>query len=311
MSLSIQSVMHVNVNCSDLEQSLAFYRDAVGLVPQDHTNPVPQDGAGFGMTGSVQWDAHILQDARGYAGPAVDLLQWMVPKPVGAPGQALSHIGFNRLCVVVPDVDAVYRRVMAAGHRVANDLRSEVDALARSFVCRDPDGVAIEFREYHCADDRGDHPLLHHVNVNCSDIGRSLDWYERVIGLEARPPSLKKTFRADAYGLSAGADLDGRFLWPPQQDAFAIELIEWKSPKPIGASAASANQLGLYRMAFMVADIQWAYDEIKTQGVECRPPVFLDMGPEIPIDGVWALFFPDPDGTCMELIETPTLNVEI
>ena len=105
MSLSIQSVMHVNVNCSDLEQSLAFYRDAVGLVPQDHTNPVPQDGAGFGMTGSVQWDAHILQDARGYAGPAVDLLQWMVPVPVGAPGQVLSHIGFNRLCVVVPDVD--------------------------------------------------------------------------------------------------------------------------------------------------------------------------------------------------------------
>ena len=29
--------------------------------------------------------------------------------------------------------------------------------------------------------------------------------------------------------------------------------------------------------------------------------------PEIPIDGVWAMFFPDPDGTCMELIETPKL----
>jgi catechol 2,3-dioxygenase-like lactoylglutathione lyase family enzyme len=307
MSLSIQSVMHVNVNCSDLEQSLAFYRDAVGLVPQDHTNPVPQDGAGFGMTGSVQWDAHILQDARGYAGPAVDLLQWMVPVPVGAPGQVLSHIGFNRLCVVVPDVDAVYRRVVAAGHRVENDLSGEGVVSARPFVCRDPDGVAIEFRE-----DRAlTAPLLHHVNVNCSGLGRSLDWYERVIGLEARAPSPKETFRADAYGLSADADLDGRMLWPPEQDAFAIELIEWKSPKPTGTSPASANQLGLYRMAFMVADIQLAYDEIKTQGVECRPPVFLDMGPEIPIDGVWALFFPDPDGTCMELIETPTLNVEI
>ncbi|MEO1913854.1 MAG: VOC family protein, partial [Myxococcales bacterium] len=281
--------------------------DAVGLVPQDHTNPVPQDGAGFGMTGSVQWDAHILQDARGYAGPAVDLLQWMVPVPVGAPGQVLSHIGFNRLCVVVPDVDAVYRRVVAAGHRVENDLSGEGVVSSRPFVCRDPDGVAIEFRE-----DRAlTAPLLHHVNVNCSGLGRSLDWYERVIGLEARAPSPKETFRADAYGLSADADLDGRMLWPPEQDAFAIELIEWKSPKPTGTSPASANQLGLYRMAFMVADIQLAYDEIKTQGVECRPPVFLDMGPEIPIDGVWALFFPDPDGTCMELIETPTLNVEI
>jgi glyoxylase I family protein len=306
MPLSIQSVMHVNVNCSDLEQSLAFYRDAVGLVPQDHTNPVPQDGKGFGMTGSVQWDAHILQDARGYAGPAVDLLQWMVPKPVGAPAQALSHIGLNRLCVVVPDVDLVYRRVVAAGYCVASDLRSEGDALTRFFVCRDPDGVAIEFRE----DLRADAPLLHHVNVNCRDLGRSLDWYERVIGLEARGPSPQAMLDADAYGLSADADLDGRFLWPPEQDAFAIELIEWKSPKPTGASAASANQLGLYRMAFMVPDIQWAYGEIKTQGVECRPPVFLDMGPEIPIDGVWALFFYDPDGACMELIETPTLNVE-
>jgi hypothetical protein len=32
------------------------------------------------------------------------------------------------------------------------------------------------------------------------------------------------------------------------------------------------------------------------------------MGPEIPIDGVWAVFFPDPDGTCMELIETPKFD---
>jgi hypothetical protein len=32
------------------------------------------------------------------------------------------------------------------------------------------------------------------------------------------------------------------------------------------------------------------------------------MGPEIPVDGVWAVFFEDPDGTCLELIETPKLS---
>jgi hypothetical protein len=31
------------------------------------------------------------------------------------------------------------------------------------------------------------------------------------------------------------------------------------------------------------------------------------MGPEIPVDGVWALFFPEPDGACLELIETPKI----
>jgi hypothetical protein len=58
----------------------------------------------------------------------------------------------------------------------------------------------------------------------------------------------------------------------------------------------------------LVEDIQRSYQELKLQGVECEPPVFLDMGPEIPIDGVWAVFFPDPDGTCMELIETPKFD---
>jgi hypothetical protein len=81
----------------------------------------------------------------------------------------------------------------------------------------------------------------------------------------------------------------------------------WKRPAPIGRPYDSANHLGLYRMAFLVEDMQASYDEIRRQGVECPPPVYLDMGPEIPIDGLWALFFPDPDGTCLELIETPKL----
>ena len=61
-------------------------------------------------------------------------------------------------------------------------------------------------------------------------------------------------------------------------------------------------------MAFMVKDIHACHDELLRQGVGCPAPVFLDMGPEIPLDGVWALFFPDPDGTCLELIETPSLQ---
>jgi hypothetical protein len=31
------------------------------------------------------------------------------------------------------------------------------------------------------------------------------------------------------------------------------------------------------------------------------------MGPEIPIEGLYAVFFRDPDGTCLELIERPRI----
>src|SRR5262245_45997703 len=74
MPLPLLSVVHVNVNCSDLARSLAFYRDQVGLAPLSHTAPGPQDGAGFALAGKVRWDAWLLHDARGQAGPALDLL---------------------------------------------------------------------------------------------------------------------------------------------------------------------------------------------------------------------------------------------
>ena len=306
MAISIQRVMHVNVNCSDLEKSLAFYRDVVGLVLISHTHPVPQDGAGFGMTGQVQWDAHILHDARGFEGPALDLLEWKQPAPCGQPAFETNHLGFFRVCLLVPDIDAVYQRAISAGVPcVSPPLTLTVDPesalVVRVFLCRDPDGTAVEFVEEASVPQT----QLIHVNVNCSNLERSVDWYERVLGLEVRGGSRPGPVQGDALGLSGTIEWNASFLWPPGQDAFAIDLLEWKTPAPTGKPPASANQLGLYRMAFMVEDIEASYRELRSQGVDCARPVFLDMGPEIPIDGVWALFFLDPDGTCMELIETP------
>src|SRR4029450_6131558 len=94
MSVRALGVVHVNVNCSDLARSLRFYCDLVGLTPLVHTNPLPQDGAGFGLPGRVQWDAHLLHDVRRPLGPGVDLLEWKQPPPAGAPGrvQCAAHL---------------------------------------------------------------------------------------------------------------------------------------------------------------------------------------------------------------------------
>ena len=64
---------------------------------------------------------------------------------------------------------------------------------------------------------------------------------------------------------------------------------------------------GLYRIAFLVENAQESWEELQRLGVGCPAPAFLDLGPEIPVDGVHAVFFPDPDGTCLELIEAPAL----
>ena len=81
----------------------------VGLEPLSHTAPPPQQGEGFGLEGEVQWDAYLLHDDRGLAGPAVDLLEWKRPAPVGRPPADANQLGFFRLCLTAPDLDALQR----------------------------------------------------------------------------------------------------------------------------------------------------------------------------------------------------------
>ena len=185
MGIPVLGVVHVNVNCSRLDRSLRFYRDLVGLEPLTHTNPPPQDGAGFGLPGRVQWDAHLLHDARGPLGPAVDLLEWKHPLPVGRPAAEPNRLGMFRLCLSVPDVDAVHARLGAAGVPcLSAPVGAPIDPAAglsvRFFCARDPDDTAIEFLG---TPGVASGLRLLHVNVNCSDLARSAVWYRRVLGL--------------------------------------------------------------------------------------------------------------------------------
>jgi catechol 2,3-dioxygenase-like lactoylglutathione lyase family enzyme len=144
-------VFHVNVNCSDLDCSLAFYRDAVGLLPLVRTAPEhPQPGGAFGLE-SAQWDAWIMVGAQGLDGVAVDLLEWKTPRPSRGSGEP----GFRRLRVgVAPD------RTLTAGRTT------------------DLDGTPLEVIA-----DTG--PRVAGVVIGCSDLERSWAFYRDVVGLSA------------------------------------------------------------------------------------------------------------------------------
>jgi catechol 2,3-dioxygenase-like lactoylglutathione lyase family enzyme len=308
VTLPILGVVHVNVNCSDLGRSLRFYRDLVGLSPLTHTCPEPQDGTGFGLPGRVRWDAWLLHDSRGLAAPGVDLLEWKEPAPLGRPVAQANHLGLFRLCLTAPDVDAMHARLEAAGVPcLSPPVRVPIDPAAglsvRFFCSRDPDGTAIEFIEQ-----PGPTRLLH-VNVNCTDLERSAAWYRRVLGLA----TLGRSEPGPVAG--AGFALPGKVEWRAEflavagaADPFVIDLLEWRTPRPVGRPPASANHLGLFRVAFLVEDARACHAELVRERVETSPPVWLEMGPEVPVDGLWAVFFRDPDGTCLELIERPVVR---
>ncbi len=307
MALDLQAVTHVNVNCSNLARSLAFYRDLIGLEPQSHTKPSPQNGEGFGLSGKVVWDAYLLHDERGVTGPAIDLLEWQAPKPIGRPNPEANHLGFMRLCLAHPDLDAIHAKLEAAGVRTRS-RPVEIPVLAgqtvRFFCCDDPDGTCVEFIE------RPGALRLSHININCSDLDRSSDWYRRVLGVEpiadrAEPPPGD----GSGFGFEGECAYRADFLAVDgDAGSLILDLLEWIRPEPIGRPHLEANRLGLFRMAFQIADADAACSELDRLGVEHSGACWLEMGPEIPIDGLNAVFFRDPDGTCLELIETPRLT---
>jgi glyoxylase I family protein len=321
-------IFHVNVNCSDLERSLAFYRDLVGFTATTRTAPQQaQPGGAFGLA-QVQWDAWILSGDAGYASPVIDLLEWLVPKPAGAPATDPTAAGFNRLCISTPDVAAMHARLRDASPALGVDLWSApIEAevaggrMTTMFICGDPDGTQIEFRSGH--DTR-----LAHIVVNCADLDRSSRYYADVIGMTPLTTFGPVRQPAPLFRLGDGTvELRAVLLQDPAS-GFVVELVEWLDPKPLSASLRPspqrpspqrpspqrpspqrpspqrrANELGIFRMAWQTDDIDADYDTLDEAGVECfSPPATLAMGPGLP--ELRALFWADPDGACLELIES-------
>ena len=218
---------HVNVNCSDLERSLGFYRDLVGLRTTVRTRPErPQPGRAFGLQ-EVQWDAWIMAGDDAPEGVVLDLLEWEVPRPEGSPPASVTELGFGRLCVLTDDLAGLHRRLTEAGHDVWSppgrvDLGAEGMAAPELFLCSDPDGTAVQFVQ-------ADSTRLAHVNINCSDLERSRHFYCDVLGLNARVRSCPSEPQP-----GVGFRVDGDMAWDacssvPPTPALLASFSTWWS----------------------------------------------------------------------------------
>jgi catechol 2,3-dioxygenase-like lactoylglutathione lyase family enzyme len=130
---------HVSVACSDLDRSLAFYRDLLGL-------PLRDRGAGSaGAVGEilgtgdaqVQWADLALPDGR-----VLELLRL----PGGPPNAGSGHFALG-----VAGAAAIHRRLREAGVPLRSEPVTIDDAGdwqgARCFYAEDPDGTVVELIE--------------------------------------------------------------------------------------------------------------------------------------------------------------------
>jgi catechol 2,3-dioxygenase-like lactoylglutathione lyase family enzyme len=154
-------------------------------------------------------------------------------------------------------------------------------------------------------DHRGLHNRVNRLDrivTNVSDLERSKEFWEATTPLRAtaRTQSPQQPFRN--LGIASGR-FDGYLLQDQTGgNPFAVHLVEWKDPKPVGTPYRSPLHVGWYRLAIFVEDINFWYQKVLDAGGEpwSEPADFTSFigAPGIPVFG-----FPDPDGITIEYVE--------
>ncbi len=136
---------HVGIVVRDLERSLAFYRDLLGLsVVRAMDEQGPFLDAILGMTGAR---VRTVKLANAADAAQVELLAFAEPAPEISAAPSLVRVGPTHLAVTVDRLDELYRRMRAAGVSFTTEPRVSPDGGAKVTFCRDPDGTALELVE--------------------------------------------------------------------------------------------------------------------------------------------------------------------
>ncbi len=297
MAIQGNRIYHCNSNCSDLDVAVAFY-EALGLRRVLRTVPSKnQSGSAFGLD-EVAWDAWILHSDDGLDGLSLDLLEWKTPLPTGTAPGLDGEPGYNRLMITTPDLDATVERAVAAGGTLVGGP-IEVEAgpeRPRLAMVLDPDGVPVQLLQ-------SDKTSIAQVVVNCADIEESIAYYRDVMGLKPIFEPTEMEWTKELFGGETDKRVRGAIL-SDAGSVFTVALIQWLDPAPkTAARVRGANELGIFRMAWSTTDC--AADEAVVRAAGSNPFVpteELSVGDDLPL--LLVLFWPGPNGECLELIET-------
>jgi catechol 2,3-dioxygenase-like lactoylglutathione lyase family enzyme len=308
----VNRIAEVTINVSDLDRSRAFYEAVTPLRLLRRTQTPVQAFASLGVPRG-RFVGYLMADASSATpGVVVHLVQWLEPEPIGRAYPAFFHRGLYRLCFLTNHLASRYENALAQGHtpfRPPQGHGSPVPGGTEglSFVCPDPDGVAVQTtkRPSPWRDDLADQ--LYHVNIVTSQVDVSRSFLQDIIGLDY-VKRLTLPAPVGPIGFGRGADegqFDAAFLWHRGDQRFSVDVVDWFVPGVTGAPYPSPLNVGIQRLAFEVDDLDAAAAALLQQLPEplrasVRGPEVWDLGAGLTKR---LLTFCDHDGVSYEFVE--------
>jgi catechol 2,3-dioxygenase-like lactoylglutathione lyase family enzyme len=139
---------HTGITVSNLERSLAFWRDVLGF---ELSHTAHQTGEMASEITGVAGAEIKLAVVKVPGGHKIELLEYL------APPERKRHVdlqpcdvGFVHVALTVDDLNAIFNAINASGWEAAGKpqtLRAGPNAGKRVVYVRDPDGTTIEFMQ--------------------------------------------------------------------------------------------------------------------------------------------------------------------
>ena len=275
-------VHHASILTKDIEESIAFYRENIGM--RLATRFHQQDGM----------DTAFLVDGPGSTPYGLQLVGppfrgWM-RDIFEKHGPSMDHHSLQ-----VENLEAWVPKVIAEGLDILETPREFLDT--RHMVFKDPSGTVVELvegnhRAAHTGGTRG--PIsttsiayfMNHISVLCNDLAGLERYYNRFFGM--------KTVY-DRRELGYVLLVDPVFRADRNREAVTFEIMGPEAKYDREQAFLAKHGPGLDHLCFVVEDVDAAYQDLVARGVDFQYPP-EDFGT------TRLAFFRDPSGVDVELM---------
>lgn len=292
---SIIGVNHVGLSVSDLKNSLSFYENAIGLVPEDMKFHPSNSFLSIDDISVPSPKIAILSGPNSY----IRLMEFghagarhqTTALPVQGPG--VTHI-----CFQAPKSKPLDAKAITHGATWVSSSNAMVDLRGVGFMygyLRDPSGLMFELE--HAPEPKFDVDVwVGHVAIAAHDLTEAIDFYEKLLGIAhyRRVDNISGPTFDEVAGIESGV-LNG--AWLRVAPFYNIELWQYQNPPTLPPSTPKpVSEIGYNSIAFETTDIDADYQRITKLGIVPETGI-------VPIDGGRAFFLRDPVGTLLSLQE--------
>lgn len=147
----LKNVCHIGLTISNLNNSIKFYRDTLGL---NYLGKMTMSGENteilFNLNNCFAKIAYLKCNEQ-ISGPSIELIEFVNPKAAKVK-PSLNSISISEVCFQVPDIDAAYETLIQKGVEFISppqyfDFTPDGFSKSKAVYFKDPDGIVLELLE--------------------------------------------------------------------------------------------------------------------------------------------------------------------